>query len=104
MGGTGLEPVTPSLSSQGGRSRAFAAVRLAASLSQIERSIERPSEPERTAILAILATVVGLREQGGRATAGASYSAPTSTRPWRTAQSAACVREVRPSLPRMFET
>src|SRR5207247_8143505 len=42
MGGTGLEPVTPSLSIRGSRSRQFAPVRL-------NRIVERDLEFERTA-------------------------------------------------------
>ena len=55
MGGTGLEPVTPSLSRAAVRvsSRAFAQ---AAWLSGIHPATERLSETERTLILAILAT------------------------------------------------
>jgi hypothetical protein len=53
MGGTGLEPVTPSLSNQGSvrvRSLPFGST---ASLSQIWWATERSSEPEPTPILAI---------------------------------------------------
>src|SRR4051794_41172702 len=50
MGGTGLEPVTPAC-----RSRQFAQ---AAWLSGICPTTERWSEPERTLVLAILATPV----------------------------------------------
>jgi len=56
MGGTGLEPVTPSLSIRGN-------VRVSSDLcgrrqwlSGIRPATERSSEPERTLILAILAT------------------------------------------------
>jgi hypothetical protein len=56
MGGTGLEPVTPSLSIRGSCSHPFAPVRLDRSLSEIASASERSSEPERTQFLAILAT------------------------------------------------
>ena len=45
MGGTGLEPVTPSLSSRGGRSLQFAGVR---SSSMVERNPFRERTVERT--------------------------------------------------------
>src|SRR5439155_21203886 len=56
MGGTGLEPVTPSLSIWCRRSRQFARVRSGGMLSGIHSATERLSERERTLILAILAT------------------------------------------------
>src|SRR5438093_328985 len=55
MGGTGLEPVTPSLSSAGVRVSSLGFAQ-AAWLSGIHRAAERFSERERTLILAILAT------------------------------------------------
>jgi hypothetical protein len=55
MGGTGLEPVTPSLSIWGDRSRQFACAQTAW-LSEIHPETERSSEPERTLVLAILPT------------------------------------------------
>src|SRR5438105_15066982 len=76
MGGTGLEPVTPSLSIWCSGSRQFAGVR---SDSMVERHPcrdERSSERERTLILAILATqgpVRGRRvHMPGAATLGTS--------------------------------
>jgi hypothetical protein len=45
MGGTGLEPVTPSLSSRSGRSRMFAAVRL---IRFVEPDLELHRTFERT--------------------------------------------------------
>jgi len=56
MGGTGLEPVTPSLSNWSSRSRPFAQVRSTPMVERIHRATERSSERERTLILAILAT------------------------------------------------
>jgi hypothetical protein len=56
MGGTGLEPVTPSLSTWCSRSRQFAVVRLGRLVERNLPASERLSERERTPILAILAT------------------------------------------------
>jgi hypothetical protein len=56
MGGAGLEPAAPSLSIRGSRSRQFAWVRSNSTVepkSPLDRTLR---EPERTLILAILAT------------------------------------------------
>jgi hypothetical protein len=58
MGGTGLEPVTPSLSRWCSRSRQFAGVRSDRLVERNPPASERLSERERTPILAILATRV----------------------------------------------
>jgi hypothetical protein len=55
MGGTGLEPVTPSLSIRGSRSGQFAGVRSGRLVERNLPASERLSERERTLILAILA-------------------------------------------------
>jgi hypothetical protein len=57
MGGTGLEPVTPSLSNLGRHSRRFAPVLLSRMVEPSPGPSERSSERERTRILAILATL-----------------------------------------------
>jgi hypothetical protein len=57
MGGTGLEPVTPSLSIRGSVRVSSLVFAQTAWLSGIDSASERLSEPERTVILAILATV-----------------------------------------------
>ena len=60
MGGTGLEPVTPSLSIRGGVRAGSLCVRPAAWLSGIvSRATERLSERERTLSVAIVATTTG---------------------------------------------
>jgi hypothetical protein len=56
MGGTGLEPVTPSLSIWRRRSRPFGSVRLHGFVARNHPSSEHSSEPERPSNLAILAT------------------------------------------------
>jgi hypothetical protein len=56
MGGTGLEPVTPSLSMRGGVRVSSLGCAQTACLSRICRATERLSERERTLILAIVAT------------------------------------------------
>jgi hypothetical protein len=83
MGGTGLEPVTPSLSIWGSRSHPFAqAFAQTASLSGIRVSTERLSERERTPILAILATLAVPR----RALDCFPYSLAACPRPCQTAR------------------
>src|SRR3954454_13649576 len=75
MGGTGLEPVTPSLSSRGSRvsSLLFAQT---PSLSGIVPPTERSRERERTTILAILATPpVEYGDSHGRDTRRTPYPA-----------------------------
>ena len=61
MGGTGLEPVTPSLSSFGGRSRPFAPVRELAQIRRFRATAYNASEPERPPSAAIAATRYGYR-------------------------------------------
>jgi hypothetical protein len=61
MGGTGLEPVTPSLSIWCSCSRQFAPVRSLGTVERNAQPAERLSEHERTPILAILATPRGIR-------------------------------------------
>jgi hypothetical protein len=56
MSGTGLEPVTPSLSRWSSRSRRFAQVRSDRNDKRNPTATERLSERERTTFLAILAT------------------------------------------------
>jgi hypothetical protein len=58
MGGTGLEPVTPSLSLGAAVRVSSLAFAQAAWLSGIHPATERLNERERTLILAILATLV----------------------------------------------
>jgi len=62
MGGTGLEPVTPSLSIRSGRSHLFAEVRLERMVERKQLASEHLSERERTSSVAIVAT----RSQRGR--------------------------------------
>ena len=64
MGGTGLEPVTPSLSIWCSRSRPFARVRSGSIVERNRPATERSSERERTLILASLATRATLRGWG----------------------------------------
>jgi hypothetical protein len=72
VGGTGLEPVTPSLSIRGGRSGRFAVVRSGAWLSEIDRPSERLSERERTSSVAIVATRLPASSAGGPSSQRAS--------------------------------
>jgi hypothetical protein len=57
MGGTGLEPVTPSLSSSGGRSLPFTHVRYMAPMQRFYAPGPNASEAERTLSAAIAATL-----------------------------------------------
>src|SRR5262245_36460336 len=57
VGGTGLEPVTPSLSTQSSVRRCSGRIGESARLSRIRRRSERQRERKRTTILAILATL-----------------------------------------------
>ena len=63
MGGTGLEPVTPSLSIPCSRSTPFAQVRSTSTVEPNGQPTERLSEPERTRLLAILATPPALLQR-----------------------------------------
>jgi len=56
VGGTGLEPVTPSLSTRGERSGRFAEVRSGRMVERHLKASERFSERERTPGVAIVAT------------------------------------------------
>jgi hypothetical protein len=56
VGGTGLEPVTPSLSTRSGRSLRFADVRSGRNVERNRLASELFCEPERTSSVAIVAT------------------------------------------------
>jgi hypothetical protein len=58
VGGTGLEPVAPSLSIRSGRSRRFADVRSGRMVERIRPADELPSERERMSSVAIVATLL----------------------------------------------
>jgi hypothetical protein len=82
MGGTGLEPVTPSLSRQSSVRTGARTFAQTASLSQILRSSERFSERERTlsvAIVAMSGTIVLFRRPLGAFTAARAVIEPLDT-------------------------